>query len=177
MMFASTRLSNDPASGAVLGDLKIGTGEAVTTLDEIKPADRQWVGAKAYNCARMRQAGFPVPVGCVVRPDATDLSDLEAWLRTLPQGVRLAVRFFGGGRRWLRPFVRRNPRNTPERGAIGRAGCRRGLSGIGRVGSGASVSQGSRSSRRKHRLCRPRSENARTGRLGRRVHDQSGHGP
>jgi pyruvate,water dikinase len=69
------------------------------TLDDITAADRPRVGGKAYNCARMRQAGFPVPDGVVVPADAADEeipAFLEcAWLAGVPRDVRFAVRSSG----------------------------------------------------------------------------------
>ena len=35
-------------------------------LDDIRRRDLARVGGKAFNCARLRQAGFPVPDGLVV---------------------------------------------------------------------------------------------------------------
>jgi hypothetical protein len=44
----------------------------IAPLDRITPADETRSGAKAYNCARLKQAGFPVPDGLVVLSTATD---------------------------------------------------------------------------------------------------------
>jgi len=41
-------------------------------LDHISAADLPRVGGKAFNCARLRQAGFPVPDGLAVPSDAAD---------------------------------------------------------------------------------------------------------
>jgi rifampicin phosphotransferase len=66
------------------------------TLAEIKAADRTLVGGKAYNCARLLQAGFPVPDAIVVPADATEpeLHGLPAdhWFETLPADALFAVR-------------------------------------------------------------------------------------
>jgi rifampicin phosphotransferase len=68
-------------------------------LDDITDADRSRVGGKAYNCARLKQAGFPVPDGLVVPADASDeelarLPD-DPWLRKVADGALLAVRSSG----------------------------------------------------------------------------------
>jgi rifampicin phosphotransferase len=70
-------------------------------LDAITPGDRVRVGGKAFNCARLKQAGFPVPDGVVMSADATD-AEIEApagvpWLDTVPAGTRFAVRSSGIG--------------------------------------------------------------------------------
>jgi pyruvate,water dikinase len=69
------------------------------TLDDIKDVDRVRVGGKAYNCARLKQAGFPVPAGLVVPADASDESiarlSTDPWLRALNDGALLAVRSSG----------------------------------------------------------------------------------
>jgi len=44
----------------------------IVPLDQITPAEASRAGAKAYNCARLKKAGFPVPDGLVVLSDATD---------------------------------------------------------------------------------------------------------
>jgi rifampicin phosphotransferase len=71
------------------------------TLDDLSAADLGSIGGKAYNCARLKQAGFPVPDGIVIPKDAAD-SELRAlpgdpWLDTLPAGTRFAVRSSGIG--------------------------------------------------------------------------------
>jgi rifampicin phosphotransferase len=70
-------------------------------LDTIEPHDRQVVGGKAFNCARLKQAGFPVPDGIVIPCDATDesiqLLAAEPWLDSIPAGTRFAVRSSGIG--------------------------------------------------------------------------------
>jgi pyruvate,water dikinase len=66
------------------------------TLDEIRPADAPRVGGKAFNCARLKQAGMPVPDGIVVMTDAMgaslEIPRLRQWLADLPPGALLAVR-------------------------------------------------------------------------------------
>src|SRR5262249_38910891 len=74
---------------------------SLKTLSEITPADRPHVGGKAYNCARLRQAGFPVPDGLVIPAEATD-EEIRAlahdtWFTTLPPDTRFAVRSSGMG--------------------------------------------------------------------------------
>jgi pyruvate,water dikinase len=68
-------------------------------LGDITAADWPRVGGKAYNCARLKQAGFPVPDALVVPADARD-DDLPSlagasWLDELPPGTRFAVRSSG----------------------------------------------------------------------------------
>jgi pyruvate,water dikinase len=71
------------------------------TLDEITPDDRSRAGGKAFNCARLKQAGFPVPDGIVIPADATN-ADLQLvashpWLDRQPASARYAVRSSGLG--------------------------------------------------------------------------------
>jgi pyruvate,water dikinase len=71
------------------------------TLDTLDAADQARVGGKAYNCARLRQAGFPVPDALIVPSDATE-SQIQAlrhdqWLDAAPAGTRYAVRSSGLG--------------------------------------------------------------------------------
>jgi phosphohistidine swiveling domain-containing protein len=70
-------------------------------LDHISAADLPRVGGKAFNCARLRQAGFPVPDGLVLPGDATDaeIPSLanDAWLDTVSRDARFAVRSSGIG--------------------------------------------------------------------------------
>ncbi len=70
-------------------------------LDTIAPPDQPLVGGKAFNCARLKQAGIPVPDGVVVPCDATDeqvqLLASEPWLDTVPAGTLFAVRSSGIG--------------------------------------------------------------------------------
>jgi rifampicin phosphotransferase len=71
------------------------------TLDELSAADLGSIGGKAYNCARLKRAGFPMPDGIVIPRDVSD-SELRAlpgdpWFDTLPAGTRFAVRSSGIG--------------------------------------------------------------------------------
>ena len=70
-------------------------------LDAITPGDQARVGGKAFNCARLKQAGFPVPDGLVISSDETDaviqLLAGDPWLDTVPAGTRFAVRSSGIG--------------------------------------------------------------------------------
>src|SRR5581483_8454449 len=72
---------------------------AFITLDEITAADRSLVGGKAYNCARLKQGGFPVPAGLAVAATATDeqIGTLAAhpWLAGIPPSQLFAVRSSG----------------------------------------------------------------------------------
>jgi rifampicin phosphotransferase len=73
----------------------------ITPLDEVTPGEASRAGAKAYNCARLKKAGFPVPDGLVVLSDATD-ADLATltchpWFGGLPGDVVFAVRSSGIG--------------------------------------------------------------------------------
>jgi pyruvate,water dikinase len=69
------------------------------SLDQLTAADARLAGGKAWNCARLKQAGFPVPDGLVVPADATraDIEGLAShpWLAALPAGSLLAVRSSG----------------------------------------------------------------------------------
>ena len=73
----------------------------IKSLDQITAVDESRSGAKAYNCARLKQAGFRVPDGIVVLSDATD-TDLAAladhtWFDGLPADAMFAVRSSGIG--------------------------------------------------------------------------------
>jgi phosphohistidine swiveling domain-containing protein len=65
-------------------------------LDQITADDAPLVGGKAYNCARLKQAGFPVPDGFVVMSNHAELSvrddALQDGLAKLSKGTLLAVR-------------------------------------------------------------------------------------
>lgn len=70
-------------------------------LDHILSSDLASVGGKAYNCARLRQAGFPVPDGLAIGADATaeeihSLTD-DSWLAAQPADAQFAVRSSGIG--------------------------------------------------------------------------------
>ncbi len=70
-------------------------------LDRLTAADEARSGAKAYNCARLKQAGFRVPDGLVVLSTATaaDLDDIarDPWVLAQPPAARFAVRSSGIG--------------------------------------------------------------------------------
>jgi rifampicin phosphotransferase len=73
----------------------------IKPLNQITPDDESRSGAKAYNCARLKQAGFRVPDGIVILSTAT-ASDLEAlahhpWVDALPPDTVFAVRSSGIG--------------------------------------------------------------------------------
>src|SRR5262245_25467590 len=75
--------------------------KAIVPLDELRPADEAASGAKAYNCARLKQAGFLVPDGVVVLSSAKD-ADLAAlprhpWFSGVPEDALFAVRSSGIG--------------------------------------------------------------------------------
>jgi len=71
------------------------------TLDEVTDADRPSIGGKAYNCARLKQAGLPVPDGLVVSTEATDEDVRQLtrhpWLTSQPPEALFAVRSSGIG--------------------------------------------------------------------------------
>jgi phosphohistidine swiveling domain-containing protein len=69
------------------------------SLDELTPADAPRAGGKAWNCARLKQHGLPVPDGLVVFADTSD-PDLvalatDSWFDRLPPDERFAVRSSG----------------------------------------------------------------------------------
>ncbi len=72
---------------------------ALRSLDELEPEDKPVSGGKAYNCARLRQAGFPVPDGVVI-PTAIADGDLPGlsthrWFLQFPADTLFAVRSSG----------------------------------------------------------------------------------
>ena len=73
----------------------------ITPLDQIKPEDESFSGGKAYNCARLKQAGFLVPDGIVVLASASDAEAATVsehdWFDTLPADTLFAVRSSGIG--------------------------------------------------------------------------------
>ncbi len=79
--------------------LMLSTVGTFKTLDEISEDDRPLVGGKAYNCARLKQAGFPVPDGLVISADTIDeqLADLLecAWIERVAPAALFAVRSSG----------------------------------------------------------------------------------
>jgi pyruvate,water dikinase len=70
-------------------------------LDRIVSNDLGSVGGKSYNCARLRQAGFPVPDGVAIGADATaeEIHSLieDPWLAAQPADAQFAVRSSGIG--------------------------------------------------------------------------------
>jgi rifampicin phosphotransferase len=75
------------------------TVDSLKTLADITEVDRPRVGGKAYNCARLKHAGFPVPDALVVAADATDedvttVAD-HPWVQSLPSDTLFAVRSSG----------------------------------------------------------------------------------
>jgi rifampicin phosphotransferase len=70
-------------------------------LEELTAADEARVGGKAWNCARLTQAGFPVPDGLVVPADASsdDLATIgrHPWFDRFAPGQLFAVRSSGLG--------------------------------------------------------------------------------
>ncbi|HMF95557.1 MAG TPA: PEP/pyruvate-binding domain-containing protein [Vicinamibacterales bacterium] len=71
------------------------------TLDAVVDGDLPRIGGKAFNCARLKQAGVPVPDGIVVPSDATDEEirtlGADAWLAATPADSTFAVRSSGLG--------------------------------------------------------------------------------
>lgn len=74
---------------------------SIVPLDRLTPPDEARAGAKAYNCARLERAGFPVPDGVVVLSTATDdevgAIASDRWFDDVPADVRFAVRSSGIG--------------------------------------------------------------------------------
>jgi len=71
------------------------------TLAAVSASDLSRIGGKAFNCARLKQADFPVPDGIVVPSDAGD-EEIQALPRHPgfalgPAGARFAVRSSGLG--------------------------------------------------------------------------------
>jgi phosphohistidine swiveling domain-containing protein len=68
----------------------------IKRLDEITAADAPLVGGKAYNCARLKRAGFPVPDGFVLLASAPDdarlVDEIEDALGRLAHVTQFAVR-------------------------------------------------------------------------------------
>jgi phosphohistidine swiveling domain-containing protein len=73
----------------------------IVRLDEITPAHEPCAGAKAFNCARLKQAGFRVPDGLVLLSTATENDwrtvSRHPWFDELPEDARFAVRSSGIG--------------------------------------------------------------------------------
>jgi rifampicin phosphotransferase len=74
---------------------------AFRSLDQLTPVDAPLVGGKAWNCARLKQRGFPVPDGIVVPATAQDSDiaaiDRDPWFDQWPPDQRYAVRSSGLG--------------------------------------------------------------------------------
>lgn len=71
------------------------------SLDELTPDAAALVGGKAWNCARLKQRGFPVPDGLVI-PAAAPAADVatidrDPWFDRWPADQRYAVRSSGLG--------------------------------------------------------------------------------
>lgn len=68
----------------------------IKSLEQITASDQPLVGGKAYNCARLKQAGFPVPDGFVLMADAADDAvasrQFQEALARLPAQSLFAVR-------------------------------------------------------------------------------------
>ena len=113
------------------------------TLDELSAADLGSIGGKAYNCARLKQAGFPVPDGIVIPKDVADIELRE--LAGDPWFDSRAGRHAGspsGPResgKTARGTVRRRPRDAAERRTLWADRSRRPLSPFRGLGSGAGV--------------------------------------
>jgi phosphohistidine swiveling domain-containing protein len=76
-----------------------GLNGVTSTLDRLTPDAAALAGGKAYNCARLKQAGLPVPDGLAVLSTATD-ADLRAlgshpWFDAQPAEATFAVRSSG----------------------------------------------------------------------------------
>ena len=76
-------------------------GDPFAPLDRLDSADLARVGGKAFNCARLKQAGFPVPDGLVVFADAPDEAIAgvasHRWFESVPPDCLFAVRSSGVG--------------------------------------------------------------------------------
>ena len=148
-------------------------------LDAIAPGDRARVGGKAFNCARLKQAGFPVPDGIVISSDATDAEIAAAGRRSVARrraGGHAVRRAVVGHRRGQRgALVRGHSRDAPERRA---QSARRGGAGVPplrRVGAGARLSSGASARRRRGADRRARAAHGAGRHVGRGIHDQPGH--
>jgi rifampicin phosphotransferase len=71
------------------------------SLDDLTAADAARVGGKAWNCARLKQRGFPVPDGLAIPADAAAADivalDRDPWFDKWPPTERFAVRSSGLG--------------------------------------------------------------------------------
>ena len=72
---------------------------AFKTLADVEESDRRTIGGKAYNCARLLQAGVPVPNGIVVPSDGTEqdirVMAADPWFDRQPADAKYAVRSSG----------------------------------------------------------------------------------
>ena len=89
----------------------------IVPLDAVTAHDRARSGGKAFNCARLKQAGFPVPDGVIVLSTATD-ADVAAvadhpWFDAQPAGRILRRSFVRNRRGWRRRIVRGHSRDVP----------------------------------------------------------------
>jgi rifampicin phosphotransferase len=70
-------------------------------LDELTAADEPRVGSKSWNCARLKQHGFPVPDGIVIPADADVIAlaaiEQDPWFDRWPPDRRFAVRSSAAG--------------------------------------------------------------------------------
>ena len=70
-------------------------------MDRLAPDDEPRAGGKAYHCARLKQAGFPVPDGLVMLSGATDEEvggiASHPWFGDVPADAVFAVRSSGIG--------------------------------------------------------------------------------
>jgi phosphohistidine swiveling domain-containing protein len=81
--------------------VQLSHADSFAPLDRLLPADAARAGGKAFNCARLKQAGFPVPDGLVVFAGASDgavtaVAEHE-WFDSLPATCLFAVRSSGLG--------------------------------------------------------------------------------
>ena len=81
--------------------MQLSHADSFAPLDRVLPADAARAGGKAFNCARLKQAGFPVPDGLVVFADAGDdaVAAVAAhqWFDGVPADCLFAVRSSGIG--------------------------------------------------------------------------------
>ena len=81
--------------------MNAGLPSGILPLESLTPADESSAGGKAWNCARLGQAGFRVPGGLVVLATAAD-ADLAGlavhpWFEGMPGDTVFAVRSSGLG--------------------------------------------------------------------------------
>lgn len=73
----------------------------IISLDRLTPDDADRAGAKAYNCGRLKQAGFRVPDGLAVlataTPDEVARIGEHEWFDGIPEDTLFAVRSSGIG--------------------------------------------------------------------------------